>query len=307
MKIGAGPKGLLVMAPTVGLFVVLVLGALHSRATDHRTEELISQARRSSLVESLRVALVTASDAERSAVLAVTDEDSQTFAAQTLAAIAQVEHLRDELAPLLATGAQAHGKESLERFTKAFEEFRKLDADILSLAVKNTNLKAYSLAFGPAAQAATEIDTALSHLANQATTPREALLAASRALIGVLRIQALLAPHIAEESDSKMDALEAVMSKEDKEIRQRFDDLYSLALLRNDTDLAAARSSYARFDELRARILKLSRENTNVHSLALTLDQNRSRAMSSCQDALTALRQAIVVEEPAPHEPVRPR
>ncbi len=55
----------------------------------------------------------------------------------------------------------------------------------------------------------------------------------------------------------------------------------------------------ARFDqfrELKARILPLSRENTNVRSLALSLNEKR-KAMIVCLDALASLKQAIF-EEP---------
>jgi hypothetical protein len=65
-----------------------------------------------------------------------------------------------------------------------------------------------------------------------------------------------------------------------------------------DTDLATATSAYARFSEVRAKIIPLSRENTNVRSLAISLDQKR-KVMFLCQDALASLEQAIS-EEPIP-------
>ena len=111
-----------------------------------------------------------------------------------------------------------------------------------------------------------------------------------------LRIQTLLAPHIAEESDKKMDELEALMTKEDQQVRKDLDGLVSLVKFRNDPDLETARSDYTKFSEIRARILALSRENTNVLSLAMSLGQKR-KALLLCQDALAALQQAIQ-EEP---------
>ena len=84
-----------------------------------------------------------------------------------------------------------------------------------------------------------------------------------------------------------------------------FDGLAAQPGLRADPDLAAARSSYARFTEMRTQILALSRENTNVRSLAISLDQKR-KAMWMCQDALHALQQEIA-GEPTPIAPANPR
>jgi len=118
---------------------------------------------------------------------------------------------------------------------------------------------------------------------------------ASSARIEVLRIQTLLAPHIAEESDAKMGRLEASMAKEATQARKDLDGLTALPGLKGDADLASAASSLVHYGEIKERILALSRENTNVRSLALSLNEKR-KAMILCQDALDALRQAILDE-----------
>ncbi len=307
MKPGHPLKTLLLMLPTAALFALLVFVALRSRSDEARAEQLSSRLRRIDLTESMRLALVTASDAERSAVLAVTDEESQTYADRARSSLATVERLRGELSPLVAAGEPATGKALLDRFASAFETFRKLDSEILSLSVKNTNLKAYGLAHGPAAQSVAEMDAALSRLIDNTGSSREILLGASQTLIGILRIQALLAPHIAEENDQKMDELEASMTREDVRVRQQLSALSALPPLRNDAALAAVRANYERFSELRAQILKLSRENTNVRSLSLALDPNRARSMASCQDALAALKQAFTETAAIPPAPTNPR
>jgi type II secretory pathway component PulM len=161
-------------------------------------------------------------------------------------------------------------------------------------------VKAYSLAFGPAAEAVKEMNAALSRLvAAHADSQEEAkrvMLLAFGAQTGALRIQTLLPPHIAEESNQKMDALEAQMAKEDKQVRKDLDGLATLPELGGDADVATAVSRYARFTKIKTQILALSRENTNVRSLAISLNQKR-KAMLLCQEALIALKQAIL-EEP---------
>jgi hypothetical protein len=304
---GARLKTALLMLPTVGLFVVLVLVAIRSRAAEISSEEVASRGRRIDLVERMRVALSSASDAERSAVLATTDEASRDYAERARAGLAQVGSLQGEFAALVGAPSHARARGQLESFTKAFDGFRKLDGEILDLAVQNSNLKAYALAFGPAAQAIAEMDGALSRIAARREVPAEARLGAARVLIAALRMQALLAPHIAEASASKMDALEVLMDNENGRVLQDLEAISSVARLRGDEDLLAARTSFARHQEVRARILKLSRENTNVRSLELTLDQNRNGLMSACQEALASLRQSVLEEQQAVVVPARPR
>jgi hypothetical protein len=79
------------------------------------------------------------------------------------------------------------------------------------------------------------------------------------ARIAALRLLSLLPPHIAEESDQKMDEMEAVMAKEDQEVRKNLEDLAGLRSLSGNPDLSTATGRYARFTELKAQILKLSR------------------------------------------------
>ena len=113
--------------------------------------------------------------------------------------------------------------------------------------------------------------------------------------ISGLRLQTLLPPHIAEQSDQKMDEMEALISKEDQVIHMDLDKLTGIAKNHPNPDLAKAVSSYDRFSQIKTRILALSRENTNVKSLSIALNQKR-KVMFLCQDTLTRLQQAILDE-----------
>jgi len=279
------------------LFVVMLL-VLHFHIEQSPVDKLAFKAKRLDLVDRIRLTLASASEAEKSAVLAVTDQDSQTFADQARAATAEVERERKELGKLLTTGGTQGEKDLLAQFSKAFTDLQHIDNDLLGLAVKNTNIKAYSLAFGPAADALKEMDTALSRLVAKSAGSPEAgnvALLAFGAQTAALRIQTLLAPHIAEESDKKMDELEVVMTKEDQQVRKDLDGLVSFQKLRDDPDLKTAISDYAKFSEIRARIIVFSRENTNVRSLALSLGQKR-KVLFQCQDVLSVLQQVIQKE-----------
>jgi hypothetical protein len=292
----------------LALLATLVVVVVASRPDAETARRVEAKSRRTELVERIRVSLARAADAEKGAVLAITDEDSRAFADQARAATAEVQRDRDELAQMIDAGDRPTEKEALGRFSAAFSDFLKMDAQILDLAVRNTNIKAYQLAFGDEAQAVKEIDGALFRLLSRPTTPRETTLLAVGALSGVFRIQAMLPPHIAEESDQKMDQMEAQMAAEDRSVRKDLDALAAIPALRADPDLATARKSYQRFGELKAQILKLSRENTNVRSTSMTLDRERQRIFNTCQDAIDSLRQAVLADPAGsdgkqPHRP----
>ena len=306
MEVKPGVRDFLWMGAGAAVLLVVLLVMQSYQSGRSPAQRLELKARRVDLVERMRYSLAAASEAEKSAVLAVTDQDSQAFADQASAATAEVERLRKALGELLASGASQKEKELLARFSEVFTDFQRVDRDLLALAVKNTNLKAFALAFGPAAQASQEMDSALSRfLPRHAKSPQKMLLLAARAQAAALRLETRLAPHIAEESDQKMDAMEALMESDDREVRASLDGLDAQPELRGDPDLATVRSSYARFSELRVQILALSRENTNVRSLAISLNQKR-KVMSVCQDALHALQQEIA-GEPTPIAPANPR
>jgi hypothetical protein len=301
-------KGALWMVPGSALLVLLVMTGAHFKSQASSAAQFEARARRADRVSRLQLGLSSASEAEKTAVMAVTDQDSKASADLARASTAQVERERQELEAILRSGGTPQERELLDQFSRSFVEFQRIDGEILALAVKNTNLKAYGLAFGPAAQAIQEMGDALSKLAAESAglpDGTKILQFAFAAQTSALRIQTLLAPHIAEESDAQMDKLEASMAKDDEKVRSAFDGLGAIPRLRTDADLAGATQSYARFSGLRKDILALSRENTNVRSLTLSLNQKRKVA-TVCEDALTSLKQAIL-DEPVPVTPVSPR
>lgn len=300
------------MAAGAVILILLFLVVFHFYQKHNPAEQLAFKASRVDLVSRIRLTLASASEAEKSAVLAITDQDSQTFAGQARTAAAEVEQAQRKLGELLKTSSTQGEKELFNQFSELFAEFQRIDNNLLDLAVKNTNIKAYSLAFGPATAALNEMNAALSRLiASNSGSPEEkqVMLLAYGIEISGLRLQTLIPPHIAEESDQKMDELEALMAKEDKQIRKNLDELTELRNLNQKANLATAVSSYAMFSKIKTQILAFSRENTNVKSLSISLNQKR-KVMFLCQDTLNKLQQAIL-EEPIAGitygRPARPR
>ena len=298
MKFKPGKSGVLWVVAGTAALLVLMLVALHFQQTQDSMAQLAFKARRVDLVGRMQLDLASASEAEKSAVLAVSDHASQTFADEAIAASGKVEQERRELEGLLTAGGPQDERELLAQFVSAFAEFQRVDSELLPLAAKDTNVKAYSLAFGPAATAVKEGNAALSRLvAANADSPeaKTMMLLAFPAQISALRIETLLPPHIAEESDQKMDELEALMAGEDTQVRKSLGGLAALVRFSKDPDLATAAARYVEFSHIRTQILALSRENTTVRSLSISLNQKR-KVMLACQAALGALQQAILAE-----------
>jgi hypothetical protein len=280
------------------LFLAAILLAVHSNQYGKAAAQAAFQAKRLELVTQVRLALASASEAEKSSVLAITDEASQGYAEQARAATQHAESTRGELQLLLQQGGTAHEADLFAQFSQAFVEFKRVDNELLALAVKNTNIKAYGLAFGPATKSIDEMTAALTNIvAKSAAWPesRNIALLALGAQNAALRAQVLLAPHIAEESDKRMDEFEARMNERAREVRKDLDELARLPKLGGDPDLAKATSAYQGFSAVKTQVLALSRENTNVRSLSMSLTQKR-RVMMLCQDTLAALEQAISEE-----------
>jgi len=250
-----------------------------------------------SLTADLRVQFTKAADASNRAVMADTDEASIAFAKESELATRGVEGDMAALGPLLATLGFSKEIGSFEEFKTHFAEYRQLDHEILTLAVENTNLKAQSLSFGPARQAADAFRDALAPLA--ASLPAKdrcpAAQLVAQAVTAVREIQVLHAPHIAERDDAAMTKMESEMAGLDTSARDALKSLDELATPDARPTLLAARGALDKFKDVTGQILKLSRRNSNVLSLDLSL-RKRPPLASSCDERLSALQEQLANE-----------
>ena len=92
-----GLRDILWMTGGAALLLACVLLVLHFRDLQTPTTQLAFKATRVELVERIRLSVAVASEAEKSAVLAITDEDSQAYADQAWKATAAVEQGRSAL------------------------------------------------------------------------------------------------------------------------------------------------------------------------------------------------------------------
>src|SRR4029079_5248719 len=166
------------------------------------------------LASELHVSFTRAPYASNRAVMADTDEASIAAKDDATAARQAVDHDLVSLQPILTELDYADELRALAAFKTRYEEYRRLDDEILPLAIENSNLKAQRLSFGDAQEAAKAFRASLEaavRLAAPAQANAAALLA-HRAEIAVLEIQVLQAPHIAESDAAVMTRMEESMN-----------------------------------------------------------------------------------------------
>ena len=250
------------------------------------------------LASSLRVQFSKAADASNRAVMAITDEASNAAAREAEQAIQGVERDVEAQQRILETLAYRDEIQHLDAFKACFVGYRALDADILPLAVENTNIKAQRLSFGPARDAANVFRQSLEAAARSVTAKStccvEALVA--RATAAVLEVQVIQARHIAESDETAMSRMEGEMAASEAAARTGLDTMKALLPAGAGPQLAAATAALDRFKAINAELVTLSRRNSNVRSLALSLGRKRT-VTAECDDILHALEEALATHD----------
>jgi hypothetical protein len=287
------------MSSRLGLCLIALGAALGTaagcRGTPNPLFTQLTEAR--ALAADLHVQFVKASDASDRAVLADTDQESVAFAREAERATKGAGGAVEALAARLQTLGFQNESSLLQEFSGKFADYQKLDREVLALAVENTNLKAQRLSFGPVQEAADAFRDSLDAVAGAASTKNscrtEALVA--RAELAVREIQVLQAPHIAEPDAAAMARLEAEMSRRETSAADATTTLAGLVAPKMKPTVAAAVAALAHFKELSAQLIALSRRNTNVRSLALSLRQ-KPALTAACEASLAALEGALAKE-----------
>ncbi len=249
----------------------------------------LSEANR--LSADLRARFSQSANASNRAVMADTDEASVAFAREAEQSFSAVERDVAALKPLLTELGVSEEVELVGQFEERYAAYRKVDNDVLSLAVENTNLKAQSLSFGEEREAADRFKAALSaalpSLKGDEHCRADALVA--KAVVAVRELQTLQGPHIASADDAAM----SVMEKDIAALQTTAADaLRELSGLVDPSGLAAAHTAFDQFVNIGGQIIALSRRNSNVRSLDLALRALPSLS-AACDDTLRALEQVL--------------
>ena len=247
------------------------------------------------VLSQMRINLLKSVEMEKNAVMAETDEESQVFADKSLAASAAVEQDQKQLNSLIEAAPIQDEKNLVMEFNNCWTELRKLDQVILNLAVQNTNLKAASLSREKGAEAMRRFEHALEDVMRpylRAQNEGRVTRLLYHAMTSALKLYNLHSFHIAEASDEKMDQIEMQMKAEGNEASKSLDELTGIVGEKSRQALSQAKTAFTEFMEVTAEVIKLSRQNSNVKSLELSLGKKRKVA-AQCDEILVTFQEAV--------------
>jgi Four helix bundle sensory module for signal transduction len=279
------------------LITIAVLGAFTLYGTLYKAgyNPSETQSIKSDLVSKMRINLLEANAAEKNAVLAITDEESEAFATQARQAADNVEKSRNEIESIIQRGKYSKEIELVNEFNICWSQYRKLDETILNLAVQNTNLKAQKISSTQCAQEMARFEESLNRIIqrdNKNNQCSETTIPAYEALTASFKIFALHKPHIEEAEDKQMDKIEQSIKSYDASAKKALNTLSGLDALRDNPDLKNAQTAYGQFMNLTNEVLRLSRLNTNIKSAELSLGKKRLIS-AQCQEILTTLQGTV--------------
>jgi hypothetical protein len=271
---------------------LLVLGVAAVVVGGCNTEPaIVRAAREAELVHALEEALLKSVEAEKSAVLSTTDEESQTLANEAKGFATEINRQRRDLRQLITTDDEPTEIAQLDAFDAAWREFEDVDKRLLAQAVANTNLKATRLAVSDGARVLDRFVDALIEM-QSSSADSELIRAALVASTSALRVQSLLMAHIPSPDDSEMEALEKRIEGLSGETDRRLEAMAQMAAPRSPEKAAEAMRAWSDYRRIAAEVLRLSRQNTNILSFDVSVHEKR-RVTKDCLSALAALLKTI--------------
>lgn len=247
------------------------------------------------LLSTMRIHLLEATEAEKNAVMAITDEESENFAVRARQAADAVESSRKKIEGIILQENHPQEIAIFNKFNICWSQFRKLDETILALATQNTNLKAQKISSTQGAQEMERFEQSLNRLIHRNTSNNrcnKTVMLSYEALTAGLKIFSLHKPHIEEADDQEMDKIEQSIKTYDESARQALESFHNITNPSDNEDMKNAEAAYEQFMNLTGEILRLSRMNTNIKSAELSLGKKRLIS-SQCQEILASLQETI--------------
>jgi hypothetical protein len=298
-RLSSRKTGLWFLLAGLALVSILLWVGVQYRNNLYLADVLNIRAKKAEVLSRMRADLLRSVEAEKNAVMADTDKASLAFADVSRQAAQSMDKDRQELALLMEKDYSDRETGLLREFDRCATELHEVDHVILDLAVKNTNIKAVKLSFGPGAQVLKHFEEALAEL-NQprgSSRPEDQIaLKACEALVAALKMHDLHAPHIASPSDDEMDRIEEEMAQYAEIIKLTLNQLKGLVPEERRASLRNAEADYEELVRVSHEVFTLSRQNTNIKSFELSLGRKR-KLTAQCDEILVSMQEAIRSKE----------
>jgi hypothetical protein len=289
----SGPILVLIVLLSVSLLLVIFT---QFRGTPLSLEDYFGmQVKKLELLSRMQINLFKSVEAEKMAVTADTDESSRTFADQSQKKSDALERDRQELGLLVKKDPSDREVNLLREFDRCWTDFRSIDRELLEFAVKNTNLKAAQLSFTKGLEAVKEFEEALEGMMARQPAGREdpqIQRLVYKALLAGIKIHYLHAPHIAAANDEQMDKIEKDIKQNEVIIVKTLERLTPLISEKEQVSLSKAKSAFGELSKVTARVIDLSRQNTNIKSFELSLGRKR-KVTAQCDEILRSLEEGV--------------
>lgn len=247
------------------------------------------QARKGHLINGIRETLLASVVAEKSAVLATTDEESHALALEAKGFAAQINEARAELRTLILADKLPLEIDKLTAFDTAWAEVEGVDQRLLALAVANTNLKAAQLSAREGSATLNRFVDALLEIQRTTSEP-DLLRTLTRVSVAAMREQSLLQAHIPA-ADAEMTRLEQQMRELSDEVEHSMESMRQGGQVPQE-QITKTLQTWSDYRLVVADVLRLSRQNTNVISFDVSVHEKR-HATKDCLSALSALLAAV--------------
>lgn len=282
----------------IGIVITLIFFAVisnyygNSSSLDTGYANVVEKKR---ILAQMRIHLLKSVEMEKNAVMALTNDQSLDFADQSRTASAAVEQSLTTLRALIDAVPLQDEKKLVEEFTNCWTELGKLDQVILDIAVQNTNLRAAHLSKEKGSASLQHFEQALEmiapSLAGTANDSRGIRLVC-QALTAALKMYALHSPHIAEANDAVMSQIELQMKTEENKTSQSLDELAGMMNQEHREPVVQAKIAFADFLAVTAKVIELSRQNSNIKSLELSLGKKRTIS-AQCDEILGSFQEVV--------------
>lgn len=289
----SGPIVLLIVLVLASVMLVIInqFKGIHLTLEDYAGIHV----KKLEIISRMRLNLFKSVEAEKMAVTTDTDESSKAYADQSLQKSDAVERDRLEFGLLVKKDPTDQEVNLLREFDGCWTEFRRTDRQLLGYAVKNTNIKAANLSFEQGTEVMKRFEEALNDLMEGNPINREEgqiAKLAGYALVAGFKIHYLHAPHIAAVNDEQMDKIEADIKKNHERIKKSLDELKRLVPVKKQAAWLKAKTADDELAKVTAKVIDLSRQNTNIKSFELSLGRKR-KITAQCDEILIGLEEAV--------------